>query len=67
MISGGASDDVGIGENQIRFTRNVDSADEVVEAWHILDVLFDEGSEENQVSFFVTYAAKNFEICEHRL
>ena len=67
MISGGASDDVGIGDIQIRFTRNVDTAGEVVEAWQKLDVLYDEGSEENQVSFFVTYAAKNFEIGEHML
>ena len=67
MISGGASDDVGIGDIQIRFTRNVDTPDEVVEAWQKLDVLYDEGSEENQVSFFVTYAAKNFEIGEHML
>ncbi len=67
MISGGASDDVGIGDIQIRFTRNINTAGEVQEAWQNLDVLFDEGSEENQVSFFVTYAAKNFEIGEHRL
>lgn len=67
MISGGASDDVGIGEIQIRFTRNINTAGEVVEAWQNLDVLIDEGSEGNQVSFFVTYAAKNFEIGEHRL
>ena len=67
LISGGAIDDVGIGAIQIRFTRNINTDSEVVEAWQNLDVLIDEDSEENGVSFFVTYAAKNFEIGEHRL
>ena len=67
MISGGAIDDVGIGTIQIRFTRNLDMQSEVVEAWQNLDVLIDDNSEENGVSFFITYAAKNFEIGEHRL
>ena len=67
MISGGAIDDVGIGNIQIRFTRNINTASEVVEAWQNLDLLIDEESEENKISFFVTYAAKNFEIGEHRL
>ncbi len=67
MISGGASDDVGIGAIQIRFTRNIGMEGEVEESWQNLDVLMDQGSEENGVSFFVTYAAKNFEIGKHRL
>ena len=67
MISGGASDDVGIGTIQIRFTRNIGMEGEVVEAWQDLDILMDQDSEDNGVSFFVTYAAKNFEIGKHRL
>jgi len=67
LISGGAIDDVGIGEVQIRFTRNLGTNSEVIEAWQSLDVLVDGDSEENKISFFVTYAAKNFEIGEHRL
>ena len=67
MISGGAIDDVGIGTIQIRFTRNLRTQGEFPEAWQNLDVLIDDQSDENGVSFFITYAAKNFEIGEHRL
>ena len=67
MISGGASDDVGIGAIQIRFIRNIGMQGEVEEAWQNLDVLMDQNSEDNGVSFFVTYAAKNFEVGKHRL
>lgn len=67
MISGGASDDVGIEFIQIRFTRNLNTANEIIETWQNLDVLYDGDSEDNIASFFVTYAAKNFEMGEHRL
>ncbi|RAH14371.1 MAG: hypothetical protein CMB56_005635 [Methanobacteriota archaeon] len=67
MISGGATDDVGIEYIQIRFTRNLRTENVIEETWQNLDVLIDEESEENSASFFVTYAAKNFEMGEHRL
>ncbi len=67
MISGGAIDDVGIQYIKIRFTRNLNTASEIVETWQNLDILYNDDSEDNSASFFVTYAAKNFEMGEHRL
>ena len=67
LISGGASDDVGISDIQIRFTRNTHTTDPLVEVWQSLDVLETGEDGENMVSFYLSYAANNFEIGEHQL